>query len=60
MAKPMKNAELLKDKRVMKEIEKHKWIESEKANRDIGFDSAARDWLDRYSDAWRNDQLRRF
>ncbi|HQP10847.1 MAG TPA: DUF4032 domain-containing protein [Candidatus Omnitrophota bacterium] len=58
MAKKMKNADLLKDKRVVKEIEKHKWLESEKAHKDIGFDSAAKDWLDNYSDAWKNHNMR--
>jgi hypothetical protein len=49
----MKNAELLKDERVIKEIERHKWLESEKAKKDIGFDQAAKDWLNRYSDSWK-------
>jgi len=47
-----KNSELLKDARVKKEIDRHKWIESEKAGFDIGFDRAAEDWLNRFSDAW--------
>jgi len=46
----MKNAELLKDPRVVKEIERHKWIESEKAKVDIGFDKAAEDWMNRFSE----------
>ena len=47
-----KSKELLRDKRVIDEINRHKWIESEKAGRDIGFDRAADDWIDRFSDEW--------
>ncbi len=43
---------LLKDERVIAEINKHKWFESEKAGYDIGFERAARDWLNRYADSW--------
>jgi len=53
----MKNAELLKDERVVKEIERHKWIESEKAKKDIGFDEAAQDWLNRFSDTWKSNNV---
>ena len=44
--------ELLKDRRVVEEINRHLWIESEKAGRDIGFDSAAKDWLEKFSKSW--------
>jgi hypothetical protein len=44
--------ELLKDKRVIEEINRHLWIESEKAGHDIGFDRAAEDWLKRFSAEW--------
>ena len=53
----MKNAELLKDENVKKEIERHKWLESEKAGFDIGFNKAAEDWLNRFSDAWMSQNL---
>ncbi|MBU1870215.1 MAG: PilZ domain-containing protein [Candidatus Omnitrophica bacterium] len=33
---------------VLAEINKHKWIESEKAGRDIGFMRAAEDWLAKF------------
>lgn len=33
------------DKEITNEINKHKWIESEKAGRDIGIRSARTDWL---------------
>ena len=44
--------ELLKDERVVGEIKRHLWIESEKAGHDIGFEKAAEDWLKRYSAEW--------
>lgn len=42
----------LKDVAMLMEINRHKWLESEKAGRDIGFTAAAKDWLDKYSDNW--------
>ena len=36
-----------------KEILRHKWIESEKAGRDIGFDVALIDWTVHHHLAWR-------
>jgi len=35
------------------EILKHKWIESEKAGRDIGFEKALLDWIMKYRSNWR-------
>jgi len=35
------------------EILRHKWIESEKAGRDIGFDSALMDWITHHRGGWR-------
>ena len=35
------------------EILKHKWIESEKAGRDIGFERALTDWIVKYRSKWR-------
>lgn len=35
------------------EILRHKWIESEKAGRDIGFERALLDWIRRHRDGWR-------
>ncbi|MDO8580895.1 MAG: hypothetical protein Q7S13_05385 [Candidatus Omnitrophota bacterium] len=43
---------LLKDKRVVEEIHRHLWIESERAGFDIGFEKATQDWLERFSKAW--------
>ncbi len=35
------------------EILKHKWIESEKAGYDIGFERALTDWVLRHRSKWR-------
>lgn len=35
------------------EILKHKWVESEKAGYDIGFERALLDWIIRHRSAWR-------
>jgi hypothetical protein len=34
------------------EILKHKWIESEKAHRDIGFENALIDWMEHHRKNW--------
>ena len=35
------------------EILKHKWIESEKKGRDIGFEHALLDWIRNHRESWR-------
>ena len=35
------------------EILKHKWIESEKEGRDIGFERALLDWIRNHREEWR-------
>ena len=35
------------------EILRHKWIESEKAGKDIGFERALLDWIRKHRDGWR-------
>lgn len=35
------------------EILRHKWLESEKAGRDIGFERALLDWIRKHRDDWR-------
>ena len=35
------------------EILRHKWIESEKAGHDIGFEKALLDWIVKHRAAWR-------
>ena len=46
------NQDLLKNKEVLEEINRHRWIESEKTGHDIGFEAAAQDWLNRFSTKW--------
>lgn len=36
------------------EILRHKWIESEKAGHDIGFERALLDWIKKHRDGWRD------
>lgn len=38
------------------EILRHKWIESEKHGKDIGFERALLDWIRNHRDAWRDAQ----
>jgi hypothetical protein len=40
------------------EILRHKWIESEKAGYDIGFERALLDWILKYRSAWREKRQR--
>lgn len=44
--------ELLKDKRVNEEINKHLWIESQKAGYSIGLERATDEWLRFYAEGW--------
>ena len=47
----------LKDELALAEIRKHKWIESEKEGQEIGFATAALDWIKRFGQAWINFRL---
>ena len=38
------------------EILRHKWIESEKAGKDIGFERALLDWIRKHREEWRNER----
>jgi hypothetical protein len=38
------------------EILRHKWIESEKAGHDIGFEKALLDWIVKHRSSWRNQR----
>lgn len=40
------------------EILKHKWIESEKAGKDIGFEKALLDWIVKHRSNWRQKRMR--
>jgi len=46
--------ELLKNPAVIEEINKHRWIENEKCGGAMNFESAAEDWLARFSQAWKD------
>ena len=38
------------------QILRHKWLESEKEGRDIGFESALLDWVTNHRKKWRKDK----
>ncbi len=38
------------------EILRHKWIQSEKAGYDIGFEKALLDWIVKHRSAWRDQR----
>lgn len=38
------------------EIEKHKWIESEKCGNDVGFEEALKDWMSKHRLAWKKSK----
>ena len=40
------------------EILKHKWIESEKVGKDIGFEKALLDWIMKHRSNWREKRMR--
>jgi hypothetical protein len=40
------------------EILKHKWIESEKAGKDIGFEKALLDWILKHRSNWREKRMK--
>jgi hypothetical protein len=40
------------------EILKHKWIESEKAGKDIGFERALLDWIVKHRSQWREKRMK--
>jgi hypothetical protein len=50
----LKNSSLYREFQAEREeILRHKWIESEKAGHDIGFERALTDWIMRHRSAWR-------
>jgi hypothetical protein len=50
----MKNSTLYREFQAEREeILKHKWIESEKAGFDIGFERALTDWIVKHRGKWR-------
>lgn len=49
----IKNTSLYKEYLALKEeVNKHKWYESEKAGRDIGFSQALIDWTLKFKSKW--------
>ncbi|MCA9405930.1 MAG: hypothetical protein KC684_05290 [Candidatus Omnitrophica bacterium] len=44
--------ELLKDQRVVEEINKHLWIESQKVGYSIGIERATDEWMRLYAEGW--------
>jgi len=57
------NSDLLKNSSLYREFQaereeilRHKWIESEKAGRDIGFESALTDWIIKHRAQWRKSR----
>ncbi len=59
------NANLLKNSVLYKEflaereeILRHKWLESEKAGHDIGFEKALLDWIVKHRSEWRTKRQR--
>lgn len=58
--KPTDGNDLLKNSNLYREFQaereeilKHKWIESEKAGYDIGFERALTDWIVKHRSKWR-------
>ena len=51
------NYSFLKDEVALSEIRKHKWIESEKLGCEMGFATAAFDWINKYGSGWRQFRL---
>ena len=41
------------------EIKKYKWIESEKVGRDIGWDQARAEWMQKHFPAWKTHSWQR-
>lgn len=55
----VKNSSLYKEFLAEREeILKHKWIESEKAGKDIGFEKALLDWIVKHRSNWRDKRLK--
>ena len=53
----LKNSSLYREFQAEREeILKHKWIESEKAGYDIGFERALTDWIIKHRSRWRKSR----
>jgi hypothetical protein len=51
----MSSASYKKYLKIRDEILKHKWIESEKARKDIGFEQALTDWIAKHHPKWKKE-----
>lgn len=51
------NYAFLQDELAVLEIRKHQWLQSEQSKREIGFASAALDWIKKYGDDWRISRM---
>jgi hypothetical protein len=49
--------DVLNSPEVIKEIEKHKWYESQKAGRDVGYEWAREDWARHYAEQWKKSHV---
>ena len=57
----VKNSSLYREFQAEREeILKHKWIESEKAGKDIGFERALTDWIVKHRSKWRRTRQTTF
>jgi len=53
----LKNSSLYREFQAEREeILRHKWIESEKAGKDIGFERALTDWIVKHKTNWRKNR----
>ena len=53
----LKNSSLYREFQAEREeILRHKWIESEKAGHDIGFERALTDWIIKHRSKWRKSR----
>ena len=53
----LKNSSLYREFQAEREeILRHKWIESEKEGRDIGFERALTDWIVKHRSKWRKSR----
>ena len=48
----------LKDPRALAEVRKHKWLESQKAFREISFCEAALDWIGKFGEEWKRHHVK--
>lgn len=60
---PLAPSELLRNSSLYREFQaereeilRHKWLESEKAGRDIGFERALTDWIIKHRSKWRKSR----